>query len=192
MMSNDRTKLRGVVITEDRRTERFIRHLLVARGYDKRQFRFRTAPSGHGAGEAWVLLQYPSEVERLRANRHQRLCLIAVRDGDRVGVDGRKQELDRALQDAELQPRGPRERIASPVPTWAIESWLLDLLGYPNIDETKGPAAETGPTWKQVFEQAFGADEKHALTTAAAHWANAAIRLPSLADGRVELSRVDQ
>jgi hypothetical protein len=191
-MSNDRAKLRGVVVTEDRRTERFVRHLLVAGGYDKRQFRFRTAPSGRGAGEAWVLLQYPSEVKRMRANRHQRLCLIAVRDGDGVGVDGRKLELEQALRDAELQPRGPRERIATPVPTWAIENWLLDLLGYANVNEDQCPAADGGPTWKQVFERVFGADEKHALSTAAELWSTASIRLPSLADGRVELSRVDQ
>ncbi|HLT39922.1 MAG TPA: hypothetical protein VK034_26760 [Enhygromyxa sp.] len=120
------------------------------------------------------------------------MCLIAVRDGDAVGVEGRKVELDEALRQAGLAPRGPTERIATPVPTWAIENWLLDLLEHPNINENRRPSGDSGPTWKQVFERVHGTDENLALTTAAQAWPSASVRLPSLRDGRAEIGRIDE
>jgi len=190
-MGADRRQLRGIVLAEDRRTERFIRHLLDVCGFDKRKFRFHTAP-GQGSGEAWVRVQYPGEVKLLRAKVHQRLCLVAICDGDALGVEARKAQLDEALRQADLQTRAATERIATPVPTWAIENWLLDLLGEPNINEAKKPSTEAGPTWKQLFERAYGADEKGALTEAANRWDTANPRLPSLENGRVEFERIDQ
>lgn len=137
-------------------------------------------------------VQYPGEVKILRAKVHQRLCLVAICDGDALGVDARKAQLDETLRQADLQARAASERIATPVPSWAIENWLLDLLDEPNINEGKTPSMEAGPSWKQVFERAYGADEKGALTAAASRWGLATPRLPSLADGRVELERIAQ
>lgn len=188
-MGKDRRQLRGIVLCEDRRTERFIRHFLDAHGFDKRKFTFHTAPSGDGAAEAWVLAQYPSKVKYLRRRAGQQLCLLAVRDGDGVGVDARKQQCDDALRAMHLEIRQPHERIATPVPTWAIENWLLDLLGHPNIDEQRKPKPD-GPTWKQIFEQHYD-DEGQALKAAAREWFSATPRLPSLGDGRIELARID-
>jgi hypothetical protein len=191
-MSSERGSLRGLVLTEDRKQERFIRHLLEACGFNKRRFYFRTAPSGRGAGEAWVLIQYPSEVKRLRSKSYQRRCLLAVRDGDALGIEARKAQLDEALHKAALEPRDSNGRIATPVPTWAIENWLLDLLGHLEIDEERRPTGGEGQTWKQVFEREHGHDEKRALIDAANPWTTASVRLPSLLDGRIEFARIEQ
>lgn len=183
-MPNDRSALRGVVLTEDKRTEGFIRRLLEVLGCDVRRFRFERPPEGVGAAEAWVRRRYPQKVKVLRTNNFQHLCLIAVRDGDSVGVDTRKDEFDAELRLANMSPRGPKERIGTPVPTWQIENWLLDLLAHPEIDESQG--------WKQVFEREYGPDERaEALTRAARAWSRAESRLPSLSDGRVEVERID-
>jgi hypothetical protein len=189
-MAGERAKLRGIILTEDRRTERFIRLLLTTLGYNKALFRYETAPRGAGAGEAWVLRRYAGEVKVLRAKNFQRLCLIAVRDGDSVGVDARKTELDEALRQAGLDTRQPHERIAAPVPTWAIENWLLDLLEHAEINEDKGP--DSARTWKQVFERMYGREETRVLTNAAQAWTSTETSLPSRGDGRVELARIDQ
>lgn len=190
-MPGERAKLRGIVLAEDQRTERFIRTLLTALGCNNKLFRYETAPSGKGAGEAWVLRRYPPEVRVLRAKNFQRfLCLIAVRDGDSVGVDARKRELDEALREAGLDTRQTHEHIAAPVPTWAIENWLLELLEHEEINEDKGP--DGGRTWKQVFERTYAVDEARALTRAAKAWTNSESSLPSLGDGRDEMRRIDQ
>ncbi len=86
-MASDREKLRGIVLAEDKRTERFCRALLRELGFKVRRFRFETAPAGEGAAEAWVARRYPDEVKVLRSKNYQQaLRLIAVRDGDMVGV----------------------------------------------------------------------------------------------------------
>ncbi len=102
-MASDREKLRGIVLAEDKRTERFCRALLRELGFKVRRFRFETAPAGEGAAEAWVARRYPGEVKVLRSKNYQQaLRLIAVRDGDLVGVRIRKQELDQPLEAAGL------------------------------------------------------------------------------------------
>lgn len=193
-MANERGGVRGVVLVEDKRTERFIRHLLVALGFEKRGFRFEPAPSGRGSAEAWVLSRYPFEVKALRAKPHQRLSVIGVRDGDREGVTARKAQLDGVLARDGLAPRGAGERVATPVPTWAIENWLLTLLGQPEVNEDRGPEPEGGTTWKQVFDGNHGAREREALRQAALAWKDKQedrSDLPSLVDGYAELARLD-
>jgi hypothetical protein len=138
----------------------------------------------------WVLRRYAEEVKALRAKNYQRLCLIAVRDGDNVGVDARKAELDEELRRANMQSRQACECIATPVPTWEIENWLLDLLQHPGVNEDKGPDGHR--TWKRVFERIHGSAEARALADAARAWRSGEIRLHSLGDGRVELSLIDQ
>ena len=194
-MATDRRGIRGVVLAEDKRTERFVRHLLEVLGFEKRSFRFEPAPAGRGAAEAWVLANYPGEVKVLRAKAHQRLGLIAVRDGDREGVTARKAQLEVALREAGLTPRSNSERISTPVPTWSIENWLLALLEHADIDEGRGPNQREGQTWKQIFDHTHGgARERNALKRAAKAWRDGQADtegLPSRADGRVEISRLD-
>ena len=185
-MPLDRTQLRGTLLVEDRRTERFFRNLLVHLGFDKRKFNFRIAPSGRGDASVWVRSQYPAEVNLVRRKRHQRLCLITVRDGDRFGVTLRKIDLDTALSDSGFDRRQARERIATPVPTWSIETWLLFLLGDDALDERV--------TRKHEFEQGYSSEEGRTLRDAARAWRYRATGVPSmqsLTDGYEELGRID-
>jgi hypothetical protein len=184
-VSSSRGELRLVVIAEDRRTERFARRLLSTLGFDSRRMRFETAPPGEGAGEQFVRRQYAEEVRILRSKSFQKLGVVAIRDGDRLGVGRRKRELDLALADAGLDPRGAEERIATPVPTWSIETWLLFLNGHVP-DESRSFVGD--------FEAAFrtGDDEEEAIRRAARSWGPVAPgEPPSLADGRAELGRLD-
>ena len=180
-MPINRKQLRGTVLAEDARTERFFRSLLDHLGFDKRKFYFKTAPKGSGDAGAWVRAQYPSEVNLLRRKAYQRLCLVAVRDGDNEGVAVKKADLDAAC------PRHDGERIAIPVPTWSIETWLLVLLGDDQIDESK--------SMKLYFEHLYpGKAERNAITSAAEAWLSRgdnAVGCPSLEDGNIEILRLD-
>jgi hypothetical protein len=185
-MSN-RGVMRGVVLCEDKLTEQFARKLLSTLGFDtRRRIRFARAPAGEGSGEAWVRERYPREVRELRSKRHQRdLCLLAIRDGDRFGTEARKRELDEQLVSTELEPRRTTERIATPVPTWSIESWILALLGDRELHEGEPAKAE--------LVRRHGARIGEAIAAAARAWcegaASAAV-LPSLRDGADELARL--
>jgi hypothetical protein len=186
---NARASMRGVVLCEDKLTERFVRKLLGSLGFDtQRRIRFETAPSGSGSGEAWVKQRYPHEVRLLRSKRHQRdLCLLAIRDGDRFGVDVRKRELDEQLETEQLAPRQPRERIATPVPTWSIETWLLTLLGDDRWHE--------GVPVKAELAKRHGERADEAIVAAVRAWTEGAAEastLPSLRDGLLELARLSQ
>lgn len=155
-MANSRGQIQGVVLVEDRRTERFIRHLLEHLGFDLRgkRIRFVVAPSGEGSGEAFVKRAYPAEVKYLRS-RHPLCFLLAIRDGDGDGVRARKAQLDEVLKESGLAARGEKERIGTPVPTWSIETWLLDLLGEVGLNEDLKPTPGDGPNWKDVFERTY-------------------------------------
>lgn len=192
-MPGDRKGIQGIVLVEDPRSERFVRHLLDRLGFDVRKVRFERAPSGRGAAECWVLARYPREVRYLRSRQPLRF-LLAIRDGDAVGVARRKQQLDHALAEAGLAARAAGEHIATPVPAWAIENWLFDLLDRKGVNEDRRPSGNEGPTWKELFDREFAGAERSALRRAAEAWANgppARPELPSLADGRAELTRID-
>lgn len=186
---SERSSMRGVVLCEDKLTERFVRRLLGSLGFDtRRRIRFETAPSGSGSGEAWVRQRYPYEVRELRSKRHQRdLCLLAIRDGDRFGRDARKRELDEQLATEELAPRQPGERIATLVPTWSIETWLLALLGEAVVHEAQ--------PMKTELVRRHGERLGEAIEAAVRAWhegAPAASELPSLRDGLMELARLSE
>lgn len=188
-MAIDRKQLRGTILSEDRRTESFFRELLVHLGFDKRRLTFLTAPEGKGDACAWVRSQsqYPAEVKLLRQKRHQQLFLVAVCDGDRGGVTKRRTALTDALSEAGLNPRQQDEHIAAPVPTWSIETWLLAVLGDDTVDESESQ--------KREFEKRYPEKERgRDLRRAAQAWRYRADQIPSvpsLKDGRIELTRID-
>ena len=167
-MANERKQLRGTVLAEDPRTESFFRKLLVHLGFDQNRLRFRTAPKGRGSASAWICAQYPGEVKLLRQKRHQLgLFLIAVCDGDHDGFVHRQASLGDALRVAQLDQRQKNERIATPVPTWSIETWLLALLGDDSVDENEKQ--------KWNFEKRYPQkEEQQALCDAAQAWRNRA------------------
>ena len=170
---------------EDRRSQRFVLQLLVSLGYDRRKLRTKVAPAGLGAGEQWVRMQYPAEVKALRARNYQKdLFVLAMCDGDSAGVSERKRELENMLREQGMETRGPTERIATPVPTWSIETWLLWLCGVEGVDESVSR--------KYDFPKRTGLPEGAAIAAAVAAWAKVASEeeLASIADGRSELARV--
>ena len=182
-MTVERAGLRGVVLAEDKRTERFFRCLLGELGFSTRRFRFVTAPSGKGAGDAFVARRYAGEVRALRSKNYQKgLRLIAVRDEDGLGIERRKRELDQVLEDSKNDPRKFAENIATPVPARNIEAWLLALIGE-KTDESAD--------WKQDFERRYRDREREVLRQAAANWHRLDGAPPSLQDGRDEMRRIE-
>ena len=186
-MRSDRRLVRGTVLSEDPRTERFVRELLDSLGFLRHRFYFKTAPSGRGDAGAWVRAQYPSEVNLLRRKGYQRsLTLIAVRDGDNRGHEATKRDFDLALSEVPYDRRGNAERIANLIPTWSVETWLLALLGITPIDETASRKTE--------FERRYrGKSESEAICEAAGAWEARANRIPaiaSLVDSKIEMHRV--
>lgn len=198
-MPTERRQLRGTVLVEDSRTERFFRELLLHLGFERHKLYFIPAPKGKGDAKAWIRAQsqYPSEVRKLRQRRFQQVFLITVMDGDNADPVRRKAELDVCLQDQGMGPRQADERIAIPVPTWSIETWLLALLGE-SVDEATSQ--------KREFERRYpGKEERSALRDAAIAWDSlrrrvAALRwesgadrissVPSLADSKIEMRRI--
>ena len=186
-MPTDLRQLRGTVLVEDPRTERFVRELLLHLGFERHKLRFLPAPKGKGDAKAWIRApsQYPSEVRKVRQRRFQQVFLITVMDGDNADPVRRKGELDGCLRAQGMDPRQADERIALPVPTWSIETWLLALLGE-SVDETTSQ--------KRVFERRYPGKERSALREAAQAWrvrAGGIPSVPSLADSRIEMRRLD-
>lgn len=175
-------QLRLTVLSEDERTEQFVRRVLKRRGCNGRRLVFATAPSGNGSAEAWVRRRYVEEVRVHRQKRNQRhRGLVATIDGDHLGLTARKQSFDEALADAGLAPRGADERIALMVPCWSIETWLLGLLAVADVDE--------GKSLKQTFERR--GRSRRDVREAAARWGTAhGLSLSSLLDAEQELERV--
>ena len=188
-MPSDRGRFRGTVLSEDPRTERFFRELLGRLGFNKNKLRYRTAPKGRGDAKAWIRAesQYPTEVTVLRRRRGQNVFLITILDGDNTNPTTRKAELDHSLTVHGLRVREDGERIAIPVPTWSIETWLLALLGNGTVTELQSR--------KFDFERLYrGREEGTALRDAAQAWSARAEHIPSvpsLADSKSEVSRLD-
>lgn len=184
-MASERKSLRGLILVEDKRQERFLRTLLRTLGFELRNFKFDVAPSGKGAAEAWVRKRYPDEVRVLRSkNFQQSLCLVAMRDGDAGGVAARKAELADELTARGYPKRGVAERISTPVPTWSIETWILWLLGQAQVTEAEPCKAAFPPS---------GMGERRAIEAAVEAWPldpTEASLLPSLADGQGEFAKL--
>jgi hypothetical protein len=128
------------LLCEDRRHESLVADFCEALGYQivKRDI----APKARGAASGWVLANYAGAVRTLRALAHQReLGLIAVVDGDNVGVARRLASLDDELRSdgksRRPRPREPAEKIAVFVPTWSVETWLLWLAGHEEVVESR-------------------------------------------------------
>lgn len=187
MTREEAGKLRVWLLCEDSRQDRFFRRLLVREGVEPRRIDVQIAPAGAGSAAAWVLARYPEVVRRLRSKKHQiGLCVVAVIDGDNEGVEGRKRALDAALRRIGQDVRSPGEKIALPVPTWSVETWLWWLLGEPGTTEAH--------SMKSDFERKYGrrSDENvRAVDRAVLAWPGPEPgRPPSLGDGLLELARL--
>lgn len=79
--------------------------------------------------------RFPKELRELRRRQVAR-AVIAILDGDALGLQARLRTLDDACTAEGIPPRTNDERAAVFVPTWEIETWLAYLDGE-NVDEGK-------------------------------------------------------
>ncbi len=131
-MSSRKAKL--VIICEDAQQGYFARRFFYSMRWGKSQVRIEFRPSGSGSGEQWVREVYAEELKSYRKS-HVNRALVAIVDGDMLGVRGRMQQFERRCEEARIQPRHEKERVAIIVPTRNIETWIEYLKGNP-VDET--------------------------------------------------------
>ena len=134
------TRSRATLITllcEDKRHEQFARRFLIERGVAGRRIRSRIAPHGVGDAKNWVREHYPKEIRayRERANAINNILMVLT-DVDHETVEKRRETLNQACHDAGVEILKAGDRIALALPKWAIETWILALIGE-NLDETE-------------------------------------------------------
>lgn len=115
-----------VLLVEDTRTGSLLLKYLRRLGHDNRTIRVVPVPAGRGSGEQFVRERYASEVRALRT-RHTKACLVVSIDADTKTTAERRQQLERALRDAEERARDPREPVLILVPKRNVETWVLSL-----------------------------------------------------------------
>lgn len=180
-------RVRIVILCEDRAQQHFFKKLCERLDHVVLP-RIQIAPAGHGSAEQWVRKQYAAEVRAHRQKSAELIGLIVGTDGDRFGVAQRKADLEQALKDAQLPPRGDDERIAVCVPTWSIETWFAWLCGLADVNEATKYKNDTAYNAAQRREEI-------SPTIAAQRWTEAprpeeTERAPSLSDGRREMARL--
>lgn len=117
-----------ILLVEDINQENLLRRYLQRLGHDNRNMRTRILPHGQGSGEQFVRESYAPEVRAIRAQLNRtRACLIAMIDADTGSIADRRQQFERALQDAQELPRSPTEPILNLIPKRNVETWILCL-----------------------------------------------------------------
>lgn len=117
-----------ILLVEDINQENLLRRYLQQLGHGNRNMRPQRLPKGQGSGEQFVRERYASEVRAIRSQlTRTKACLIAMIDADAGSVDDRRQQLGRALQDAEEASRSASEPILNLVPKRNVETWILCL-----------------------------------------------------------------
>ncbi len=181
--------MRVRILCEDRLSERFLRRLCELNGIEVLDT--EVAPKGGGSASQWVAVQYPRMVKQRRSQNFQtNLGVLVHIDGDQVGVQARKATLDGRLQAMNLAPRGAAETVATLVPTWCTETWLLHLTGIAQPPETcqlkRGPDRATYQAALNQLEALGAAGHRQAAEA----WSSLNPAPPSLLDGRTEAARV--
>ena len=175
--------------------ERFFRRYLLRRWFGPsthRRLHVQRVPNNQGAADAWVLERYAREVQLARRKRGENYALVVAIDGDRFKLKERLRQLDQRLADKSSPRRGQAERIVVFVPTRSIETWELWLCGDRELDEDRD--------FKRRFHQARDRGEVSAKDAVEAWFrplspeqeAMERETLPSLAEGRAEVRRLDR
>ena len=128
-LSQIKQKIQIVVICEDKTTAVFIRRYLEAIGYELRKVRFLTSPSGRGAGEAYVRVNYAIELAQYRKRNPAYWRLIVHVDADTGTIQAHEEELAAVAIASGQPPRLPNEGIVHLIPKRNIETWIHSLLG---------------------------------------------------------------
>ena len=119
-----------IVLAEDERHQRFVRHFLYQKGLSTHQIRMEPLPSGKGCGEQWVREQYPTAVNAYRERSgggRAKTALVVVIDADTDTVDRRSRQLRESLTQLGLSDRAANEAITHFIPKRNIETWVLFL-----------------------------------------------------------------
>jgi hypothetical protein len=123
-----------IVICEDKQHKSFASRFLRSMGWKRHEIRIKQCSLRRGAGEQRVREVYTEELKNLRSS-HVNRALVAIVDGDTLGVQGRMRQFDRRCEEFKIQPRQEKEKVAIIVPTRSIETWIEFLKGNP-VDET--------------------------------------------------------
>lgn len=166
------------LLAEDPRHERLALHVARALKLNDQPVKVWRAPSGAGSASAWVIKRFAERLcQTTRKRPKEQVALLVMLDGDNEGVLQRKRQLDEALIQAGQVPRQDGEPVALLIPTWSVETWLLDV-----SDESTSvkQRLRSGEETAAMFERVATRLQKRRLEGAAA----------SLADARAELDRV--
>ncbi len=129
-------RVRAIILCEDRQQEVFARHFLVCRGFDSLRMRAIISPRGVGSGEQFVRERFSREVRAYRSKRNQiGMCLVVLIDADTMTLAERLGQVESALREKGLSPRGVDEKIGIFVPKRNIETWIHYARGE-IVDET--------------------------------------------------------
>jgi hypothetical protein len=120
-----------IVLCEDQQAQVFICKALGKSGAKSGRVRRLPLPSrtGEGAGDAYVVEQYPKEVKAFRRQKARALTGLVVHiDADPSHtVAQRHAQLADALKRSTLAPRSQAESVAELVPKRNIETWIYVL-----------------------------------------------------------------
>ena len=126
-----------VLLCEDRQQEVFARRFLKKTGWNTRELRVEKAPHGRGAGEQYVRDRFPTELADFRRRAVRSKALIVLVDGDKMGMQGRQDGLDRACELRGIPVKRNDDRVFVLIPTRSIETWFAYLDGE-TVDEKDG------------------------------------------------------
>lgn len=125
-----------ILLVEDRRHDSLLRKFLRRAGYDLTGLRTQMV-NGKGSGEMYVRERYAAEVRAIRDQlTRTRASLIVMIDADTHTTADRRGQLERALRDADMEPRKESEPILGIVPRRHVETWILNLCGDPTDEQT--------------------------------------------------------
>lgn len=176
-----------VLLCEDKRHEQFCRRFLSERGVSHRRIRSLVAPPGCGDAKAWVRERYPMELKAYRAKaNHLTNSLVVMTDVDQETHQQRRSSLENACQLAGITDATLNERILVALPKWAIETWILNLMGEPLPEETR-----VQPSHKQRANPLSNqAAKRLAQACSGTRLPRGWPELPTLGDACVQFSRL--
>lgn len=128
------------VLCEDNQHASFIRLFLKKR---KRRIHAVQKPSGGaGAGDRFVLDNYPAQLDAVRKRGG---ILVVMIDGDNYSDEARQKQLNKACVQRNVLPRNSSDKVAVFVPMRNIETWLAYLNGeevneidtYPRLERER-------------------------------------------------------
>jgi len=139
------SRVRIVLLCEDRKTDVFVRRFLKHRNFSNRDVTTLPFPGGKGSGEAWVRSQFPKELTAIRTQHGA--CLIVVIDADNRTVEDRHRQMRDVCEQAGVAPRSEHDPVIIGVPRRNLETWLAYLNGK-EVDEetdykTRGAGSES-------------------------------------------------